>query len=112
MDSQEHSRVENIIYQMKSFLVPEGQKDSRITVRPTAEQMKKHSILHFKGKQYRYLSFLCGRKEKQKLMDECLIDLRLPRPKDEDLAWRVKDTEIGKWVDSDKPPLFPYNIRF
>jgi len=37
------------VRQMKSFLVPEGQKDNRITVRPTVEQMKKHNILHFKG---------------------------------------------------------------
>ena len=36
-------------------------------------------------------------------MDECLIDLGLPRPKDDDLSWRVKDTETGKWVDCDKP---------
>ena len=91
------------VRQMKSFLVPDGQKDNRITVRPTAEQMAKHGILHFKGKQYRYLLFLCDRKEKQKLMDECLIDLGLPRPKDDDLSWRVKDTETGKWVDCDKP---------
>ena len=57
------------VRQMKSFLVPGGQKDSRITVRPTMEQMKKYGILHFKGKQYRYLLFLCDRKEKQKLME-------------------------------------------
>ena len=43
-------------------------------------------------------------KEKQKLMDECLIDLELPRPKDNDLSWRIKDAETGKWVDCDKPP--------
>lgn len=92
------------VRQMKSFLVPGGQKDSRITVRPTMEQMKKYGILHFKGKQHRYLLFLCDRKEKQKLMDECLIDLELPRPKDNDLSWRVKDAETGKWVDCDKPP--------
>lgn len=92
------------VRQMKSFLVSEGQKDSRITVRPTAEQMKKYNILHFKGKQYRYLLFLCDRKEKQRLLEECLIDLGLPRPKDDDLSWKVKDTKTGKWVDSDKPP--------
>lgn len=34
------------VRQMKSFLVPDGQKDSRITVRPTTEQMKKYGILH------------------------------------------------------------------
>ena len=91
--------VKIYVRQMKSFLVPGGQKDSQITVRPIMEQMKKYGILHFKGKQYRYLLFLCDRKEKQKLMDECLIDLELPRPKDNDLSWRVKDAETGKWVD-------------
>ena len=92
------------VRQMKSFLVPDGQRDERITVRPTAEQMRNYNILHFKGKQYRYLMFLCGKTEKMRLLEECLIDLRLPRPKDDDLSWRVKDTETGKWVDSDKPP--------
>lgn len=37
-------------------------------------------------------------------MDECQIDLGLPRPKDDDLSWRVKDTKTGKWVDCAKPP--------
>ena len=92
------------VRQMKSFLVPDGQRDERITVRPTVEQMRNYNILHFKGKQYRYLLFLCDRKEKQKLVEECLIDLGLPRPKDDDLMWRVKDLDTGKWVESDKPP--------
>ena len=35
------------------ILISERQKDARITVRPTVEQMRKHKILHFKGKQYR-----------------------------------------------------------
>lgn len=92
------------VRQMKSFLVPDGQKDDRITVRPTAEQMREYNILHFKGKQYRYLMFLCGKKEKKKLLDECLIDLELPRPKDDDLSWRVKNRTTGKWMESDRPP--------
>ena len=92
------------VRQMKSFLVPDGQTDSRITVRPTAEQMRRYNILHFKGKQYRYLMFLCGKQEKKKLLDECLIDLGLPRPKDDDLSWWVKNRTTGKWVESDKPP--------
>ena len=37
-------------------------------------------------------------------VEECLIDLELPRPKDNDLSWRVKDAVTGKWVDCDKPP--------
>lgn len=92
------------VRQMKSFLVPSGVKDDRITVRPTLEQMRKYNIQHFKGKQYRYLLFLCDKKEKRRLLEECLIDLSLPRPKDDDLSWAVKDRSTGKWVESKKPP--------
>ena len=92
------------VRQMKSFLVPSGVKDDRITVRPTLEQMRKYNIQHFKGKQYRYLLFLCDKKEKKRLLEECLIDLSLPRPKDDDLSWTVKDRSTGKWVGSKKPP--------
>lgn len=79
------------VRQMKSFLVSEGKKDNRITVRPTLEQMRKYDIQHFKGKQYRYLLFLCNKREKRRLLEECLIDLALPRPKDDDLSWTMKD---------------------
>ena len=92
------------VRQMKSFLVSEGKKDSRITVRPTLEQMRKYGIQHFKGKQYRYLLFLCSKREKKRLLEECLIDLALPRPKDDDLSWIVKDLATGKWVESKRPP--------
>lgn len=92
------------VRQMKSFLVPSGVKDNRITVRPTLEQMRKYNIQHFKGKQYRYLLFLCDKKEKKRLVEECPIDLTLPRPKDDDLSWTVKDRSTGKWVESKKPP--------
>lgn len=92
------------VRQMKSFLLPKGQKDTRITVRPTLEQMKRYHILHFKGKQYRYLFFLCRRSERKKLVKECIIDLGLPRPKDSDLSWKIRDLTTGKWIDSGKPP--------
>ena len=92
------------VRQMKSFLIPEGVKDTRITVRPTVEQMKQFNIQHFKGKQYRYLYFLCEKKEKKRLLKECLIDLNLPRPKDDDLSWTIKDLKSGKWIKSIKPP--------
>lgn len=92
------------VRQMKSFLIPEGVKDERITVRPTLEQMKEFNIQHFKGKQYRYLLFLCNKWEKKRLLKECLIDLNLPRPKDDDLSWTVKNLNTGKWVESKKPP--------
>lgn len=91
------------VRQMKSVLVPEGVKDSRLTVRPTLEQMRQFNIQHYKGKQYRYLYFLCDKHEKARLIDECMIDLSLPNPKDSDLSWTIKTLD-GKWIDSDKPP--------
>ena len=91
------------VRQMKALLIPDGVKDSRITVRPTLEQKKQLNIQHFKGKQYRYLKFLCSKSEKKRLLKESLIDLTLSNPKDDDLKWKVQD-ESGKWVESDKPP--------
>lgn len=92
------------VRQMKSFLVSDGKKEERITVRPTLEQMRQFEIQHFKGKQYRYLMFLCDKREKNKLKKECLIDLSLPNPKDDDLSCTVKDWHTGKWVQSNQPP--------
>ena len=66
-------------------------------------RMKKFNIQHFKGKQYRYLTFLCDKKEKKRLLSECLIDLNLPRPKDDDLSWKVKDVDTEKWIVTTKP---------
>lgn len=91
------------VRQMKSILIPDGAKDSRITVRPTLEQMRQYNIQHYKGKQYRYIYFLCDKKEKKRLLGECLIDLSLPNPKDDDLSWTMKDLETGKWVFTNKP---------
>ena len=92
------------VRQMKSILIPKGVKDDRITVRPTVAQMREFNIMHFKGKQYRYLMFLCNKREKKRLLNECLIDLSLPRPKDDDLSWTVRNLDTGKWVESKKPP--------
>lgn len=96
------------VRQMKSVLLPEGVKDSRLTVRPTLEQMKQFNIQHYKGKQYRYLYFLCDKHEEQRLRNECLIDLNLPKPKDDDLLWTVKGYD-GKWHKC-KQPLYVTDI--
>lgn len=85
--------------QTKALLSP---NDKRITVRPTLEQMKKHNIYHYKGKQFKYFKFICSKREKKKLIKECLVPLDLPFPKEKDLMWLVKD-ESGKWIDSPMP---------
>ena len=89
--------------QMKSFLIPKGVVDPRITVRPTFEQQKKFNIQHFKGKQYKYLTFLCSKTEKHRLLRESLVALTRNYPKEDDLFWKTQNDE-GKWVVSARPP--------
>lgn len=86
------------VRQIKALIAP---KDKRITVRPTIEQMKIFNIRHFKGKQYKYLKFLCGRIEKKKLIRECLVSLDKKNPKNDSLSWKEKIN--GKWEKCDKP---------
>lgn len=77
--------------------------DKRKTVRPTLKQMKEFKISHFKGKQYKYLTFLCNKKEKELLKKECLVELSFNYPKENDLLWKIQQ-EDGKWIESSRPP--------
>jgi hypothetical protein len=90
------------VRQMKSFLVDDYKKEQRISVRPNYQQMLELGIEHYKGKQFRYLYFLCRKKEKKQLLVECLIDLSLPNPKKDSLNWKKK---VGKglWVETHQP---------
>lgn len=88
---------------MKQILCKDYRNDKRLTVRPTLQQMREYNIKHYKGKQYRYLMFLCDKKLETKLRQECLIDISLPRPKDNDLQWTIRNTNTGKWEVAEKP---------
>lgn len=77
--------------------------DKRVSVRPTLEQMNQYGIQHYKGKQYRYIYFLCDNSEKDRLKKECTVPLTLQHPKDNDLIWKIKDYE-GHWDYCGKPP--------
>lgn len=85
--------------QTRALLSP---NDKRKTVRPTNEQMREYNIEHYKGKQFKYFKFLCSKREKKKLLKDCVVDLNLPFPKEKDLMWKVKN-ESGKWVNSSIP---------
>lgn len=78
-------------------------EDKRITIRPTKEQMQQLNIQHYKGKQFKYLKFICDNKTKNKLMRESLVDFKQPYPKEKDLMWKVQN-DNGKWVETNKPP--------
>lgn len=90
------------VRQMKSIL-SRGVEDKRITVRPTLDQMRFYNIQHIRGKQYKYVYFLCGNKIKNQLLSECLVDTNIPRPKDNDLKWEYRDLSNGRWYLTDKP---------
>lgn len=89
--------------QFAGILRANGLNDVGKYARPTLEQMRKYKVQHYKGKQFRYLMFLCDKKETKRLKAECKVDLNLPRPKDIDLTWKVRDLKTGKWVVSGKP---------
>lgn len=88
---------------MKSLLVDDPKSDPRITVRPTLEQMRELGIEHYKGMQYRYVRFTCGKREKRRLMQECKVVLGGGYPKTSDLRWRRKNTTTGKWESCPQP---------
>ncbi|HBI7084864.1 TPA: hypothetical protein K8M77_000335 [Clostridium perfringens] len=83
-----HNGVKIHPRQTKALFGLEG--DKRKTVRPSWEQMQEHGIKHYKGNQFRYLLFLCNKKEKKKLMKEALVDLSYNYPKEDALSWKVK----------------------
>lgn len=77
---------------MKELLNPD---DSRLTVRPTAQQKKELGIEQIKGKQFRYCYFLCGYTEKRKLVDESPFEWTTNYPSYEDCTWK-------RWVAPNK----------
>ena len=92
-------------------LFSKGPDDKRMSCRPTREQMRSFGVQRYRGRQYKYVLFLCGKYEKRRLMAECTNSLTEPPPKDNDLVWQVYDIEDGKWKPSGKPP-YSTDIRF
>lgn len=83
-------------------LFVKDENDKRVTIRPTYEQMLENNIIHIRGRQFKYLTFLCDKRTKKQLLKECLISLHNDYPKEKDLKWE-KQTNKGKWQECDKP---------
>lgn len=80
-----------------------GKDDKRKSCRPTLAMMNELGITHYKGKQFKYLTFLCSKDMAKKLKRECQEELTLSYPKEKDLEWKVQN-ELGKWEFCKRPP--------
>lgn len=69
--------------------------------RPTLKEMKAHNWSHYRGKQFRYVYFLCDKREKKQLLKESPMDWYTPYPKDDALEWKVQNVSTGEWSDVD-----------
>lgn len=79
-----------------------NEDDTRKSIRPTIEQMNANNMQHIRGKQYKYIKFLCNKTESKRLQKECLENINQKYPKEDSLLWQQQIGK-GKWVDVDKP---------
>lgn len=82
------------------FMIDEN--DTRKTIRPTWEQMLDNNIEHIRGRQFKYVKFLCGKTVKRRLLKESLIPLNYNYPKENELNWE-RQIGKGKWETCGKP---------
>ena len=69
--------------------------------RPDRTFLIKHEWSHYRGKQFRYLYFMCNRREKKNLLKESSVEWDQPFPKHTDLSWKRKNLEDGTWYGVD-----------
>jgi hypothetical protein len=75
----------------------------KIGGRPSDKKQCELGWTHWRGKQFRYIYFLCGKQEKNRLLSESTVDWSINNhPKGCDLEWQIK--KDGKWVKSPAPP--------
>jgi len=74
----------------------------------TDDYMKLKGLKKIKGKQFRYIYFLCSNKEKKLLLKESKLEINKIYPKEKELAWKEKVN--GKWSLCNKP-LFNLNLN-
>lgn len=84
-------------------LFKKDKNDTRVTVRPTREQMKIYDIDHYRGRQYRYF-YILDRRYKRRLLEEVKDEIVSPMPKEKDLVWKVLNKNTWKWEACGKPP--------
>ena len=72
-------------------------KNLNIGRRPTKEFLIENNWSHYRGRQFRYVYFLCSKREKKRLLKETDIKWNRTYPKDKELVWKKKDFTDGSW---------------
>jgi hypothetical protein len=99
-----------------TYFTSEGEKvhprmTGKIGGRPNKEFMEEHNWKHYRGKQFRYIYFLCDKKEKKRLLAESSFKWQINNaPKETELEWKVK-TPNG-WEFCSKPTYNPFALDF
>jgi hypothetical protein len=93
-----------------SYFTATGEKvhprqTGRIGGRPNDEQMREMGWTHYRGKQFRYVRFLCGNARRKELLRESTVAWTTGGAKHADLAWKAK--RGGAWVDCAGPSYSP-----
>jgi len=76
--------------------------------RPTREQLRKWKWNHCRGKQFRYVYFLCPKKERKTLLKSSTVSWKQQYPKHKDLKWKMQNLDTGKWESCS---LLRYNAK-
>jgi hypothetical protein len=72
-------------------------KDVSIGRRPNKEFLIENNWSHYRGRQFRYVYFLCDKREKKRLLKETDIKWNREYPKDGAIVWKKKDFTDGSW---------------
>lgn len=72
--------------------------DSKYGRRPKLAELRQKGWNHYRGKQFRYIYFLCDKRTRKDLLKESEVDWNLPYPKDADLEWKIQDLTTGEWT--------------
>ena len=87
--------------QLQSVLASLGLKTSMRTQRPTFEEMRRVGWKHFRGKQFRYVKFLCADDLRSVLLQESPFTWTTSYPKHTDLEWKIQDSRT--WAACSQP---------
>jgi len=89
----------------------EGKSDGlKYGRRPSPERCNEIGLKQYFGKQFRYVYFLCGHRERKRLLRESTVKWSTDFPKHADLEWKIRAGQGSR--ESCEAPSFTGSVRF